>query len=281
MKRGLILAATIQQNKRKIMPVLYTLNIKIDYYMKRLMKQLKFGVILFAVAMSVTMTSCMDGNNESPYDAAALVTVSETLYGGVVLTTDDGYRLIPTNPDMLKISATEYIERVQIIFKWGEGVVFDRNHAKTYQITVVGREGIPTKELCNRPDTIQKNYPLASFYGVSGANGEYLNIAFSFNYTYSTERISFDLYPVKATDDELTMKLSQSVGTEGYITSDQFMSFTLPSLNEINALLSQYQGQYGVEGGALQQSDSIWVKVIADGKSDQLVTKPVKIKITY
>ncbi|MCP3893759.1 hypothetical protein [Bacteroides sp.] len=248
------------------------------------MKHVNFLMVALMIIMGTTVTSCMNGSNESSYDGVAIVTVEESIYGGILVTTDDGFRLIPTNPEVLKTSATEYVKRAQIAIKWAEGVVFDGDKEKTYKMSIVQAYGVANKKYCDQVDTLKNSYPIVELGKyVSGANGRYLNVPFTFNYNSTKEAVAFDLYPVKADGNELVMKLCQSVGSkDGYSSQTHMVSFELPTVSVINELLNRYQGQHGVEGGVLERpaNDSIMVKIIADGRNDQkLTTELVKIRI--
>lgn len=250
------------------------------------MKQLKFLAITFILLMGVAVTSCMDSNNGESADTVTYVTVLDnSFYGGVTLLTDDGYYLVPTNSEVLKVSTTEYVKRALVGVKWSEGVVFDRDKNKKYSMSIVAPlMGVPAKTYCNAPDTIENSYPIVSLDENSlwGANGSYLTLGFTFNYQRATA-ISFDLFPYAAEDDKLTMKLCQSVGSKNaYDSQDYLISFELPSSRTINELLQRSVGVQGIEGGELivPDNDTISVKVIAEGaNSSALETKYVKMKI--
>lgn len=244
-------------------------------------------MVALTLLMGVAFTSCMDnGDGGGGYDAASYVTVLEnSMYGGVTLLTDDGYRLSPSNPEVLKVSATAYIERALVGIKWAEGVVFDGDRNKIYKMSIAGAEAMNTRKSTNMIDTIKTTYPLVALSdGLSGANGSYLTVAFDFNYK-SMNEVAFELYPVKAENDQLTMKLCQTAGSKESFNSPSkaLMSFgPLPTAREINELLVRYNGENGVEGGMLTvpNNDSISVKIIADGTNESvLATKFVKVKI--
>lgn len=244
-------------------------------------------MVALTLLMGVAFTSCMDnGDGGGGYDAASYVTVLEnSMYGGVTLLTDDGYRLSPSNPEVLKVSATAYIERALVGIKWAEGVVFDGDRNKIYKMSIAGAEAMNTRKSTNMIDTIKTTYPLVALSdGLSGANGSYLTVAFDFNYK-SMNEVAFELYPVKAENDQLTMKLCQTAGSKESFNSPSktLMSFgPLPTAREINELLVRYNGENGVEGGVLTvpNNDSISVKIIADGTNESvLATKFVKVKI--
>lgn len=250
------------------------------------MKQMKFLAITFILLMGVAVTSCMDSDNGDSADTVTYVTVLDnSIYGGVTLLTDDGYYLVPTNSEVLKVSTTEYAKRVLVGVKWSEGVVFDGDRNKKYGMSIVAPlMGIPAKTYCNAPDTIENSYPIVGLNDNSlwGANGNYLTVGFTFNYQNSSA-ISFDLLPYAAEGDKLTMKLCQSVGSKNaYDSQDYLMSFELPSSRTINELLQHNEGIQGIKGGELTvpANDTISVKIIADGtSSSELETKYVKMKI--
>lgn len=250
------------------------------------MKQMKFLAITFILLMGVAVTSCMDSDNGDSADTVTYVTVLDnSIYGGVTLLTDDGYYLVPTNSEVLKVSSTEYAKRALVGVKWNEGVVFDRDRTKKYGMSIVAPlMGLPAKTYCNAPDTIKNSYPIVNLDENSlwGANGSYLTVGFTFNYQNSTA-ISFDLFPYEAEGDKLTMKLCQSVGSKNaYDSQDYIMSFELPSSYTINELLQRNEGIQGIKGGELTvpANDTISVKIIADGtNSSAIETKYVKMKI--
>lgn len=251
------------------------------------MKQMKFLAIAFTLLMSVAFTSCVDSDGGNSTDGITYVTVQEnSIYGGVTLLTDDGYTLVPTNPELLKTSATTYAKRAVLGFQWAEGVEFDADRKKTYAMTIINGSFIPTKKYCDQPDTIKTTYPLAAMQErgtVWGANGNYLTAIFKFNFQ-SQKPFGFDLYPIKAEDDRLTMKLCQTVGEkDAYNATDYVMSFQLPTVSEINRLLSRNEGVQGIEGGELivpNNTDSISVRIVANGANEtSLQTEFVKIKI--
>lgn len=245
-------------------------------------------MVALTLLMGVAFTSCMDnGDGGNSADAASYVTVVEnSMSGGVTLLTDDGFKLIPSNSEVLKVSATAYIERALVGIKWAEGVVFDGDRNKSYKMTIVAPlEAVNTRKSTNMIDTIKTTYPLVALSdGLSGANGRYLTVAFDFNYK-SLNEVAFELYPVKAENDQLTMKLCQTAGSKESFNSPYktLMSFgPLPTAREINELLVRYNGENGVEGGMLTvpNNDSISVKIIADGTNESvLATKFVKVKI--
>lgn len=249
------------------------------------MKQMKFLAITLILLMGVAFTSCIDSDGGDSYDTATYVTVLDnSIYGGVTLLTDDGYTLLPSNPEVLKITATDYVKRAVVGVKWAEGVVFDHDRNKRYKVDIVAREGLPSKTYCSLPDTIKNSYPIVSLGEKTlwGANGNYLTFSFTFNYE-SQSPVVFDLFPYKAEGDKLTMKLCQSVGAKNaYNSQDYMMSFELPSSNTINELLEHNIGTQGIEGGELvvPANDSILVKIIAEGSnSSQLETDFVKVRI--
>lgn len=250
------------------------------------MRQLKFLAIAFTLLLSVVFTSCMDSGTESNTDAVAYVTIQESTFGGVTLLTDEGFKLHPSNPEVLKISATEYAKRAQIGIQWAEGVTFDGDKSKTYKMTIVAPlYGIDTKKYCDRPDTIQTTYPLVALVekgSIWGAHGQYLTAIFKINYQRNMP-FAFDLFPIKAENDQLTMKICQTVGQkDASIQGDYRISFQLPSARMINEMLTMYEGKQSIEGGELivPANDSISVKLVADGVNNSfLETEFVKMKI--
>lgn len=238
------------------------------------MKQMKSLMVALALLMGVTFTSCMN-DNESSWDRALYVTVDESgLWGGVTLMTDDGFTLVPTNPEMLKTTAGTYVDRAFIYLKWAEGVEFDGDIKKKYQVTIIAPSLVPTKDMTDRADTIKADLPLALLGEIWGANGRYLNVPFRFQFS-NQEVIAFDLYPEKVEDNVLVMRLRQSLGKENSTNQqDAFISFKIPALSRINNLLEQ-AGQPTVEAS----NDSVYVKVIAKGNNETLTTKNVKIKV--
>lgn len=250
------------------------------------MKQMKFLAIALTLLMSVAFTSCMDSEGGgSGADGYSYVTVVDN-YGIVTLLTDDGFKLIPTNPEVLKVSAVEYVKRAQIGIQWAEGVVFDADRKKTYKMTIVAPlSGIDTKKYCDLPDTIKTTYPIDALVekgSVWGANGLYLSVIFKFNYQ-SNQSFGFDLFPIKAENDQLTMKLCQTVGQkEAYNKADYRVSFQMPPASTINELLVRNKGVQGIEGGELivPSNDSISVRIVAEGANEsELKTEFVKVKI--
>ena len=123
------------------------------------MKQMKFFALVLTFLMGVSLTSCFDSGSSNSYDGTAFVTVYQSyLSNGVVLKTDDGYTLTPTNPSALLLSdGKSYPERALVYYKFAEGEKFVQGKT-SYNVSVEGGMGIEVKSFNNKPDTIKNDY---------------------------------------------------------------------------------------------------------------------------
>lgn len=144
------------------------------------MKQMKLLMVALIVLMGATFTSCMNGESESTYDVAGYMTVRTNIYtDAITLLADDGYKYAPTNPEALKDSKGEYVERALVYLKFAEGEVQTTDQSKTYKAAIVSGQSLYTKEFCNMPDTIKNTYPLSNLGEAWAVNG-YYNLLFSY-----------------------------------------------------------------------------------------------------
>lgn len=242
------------------------------------MKQIKFLMaIAFAVLMGTTVTSCLDSDGGDYADLRGIVTVYESM-GMVALVFDDlpGYSFYPTNPDAIKYTNGYYMERGFVSLDLVDDETITENK-KSYNVYIRSNDylyDIPVREFCTRPDTIAATKTISSLDKNGwGANG-YLNVLLSVSYKeYQTQ--VFDIYPVKAEDDKLTLKLEHSYGgKDANLQGSTYHSFRVPSLYELENLLSQLE-----LGTITPVNDSIYVKVQAEGNYETFETKEFKIAI--
>src|SRR5574344_1121943 len=123
------------------------------------MKQMKFLALVLTFLLGVSLTSCFDSGSSNSYDGTAFVTVYQSsLSNGVVLKTDDGYTLTPSNPSALLLSdGISYPERALVYYKFANGEEFVQGKT-SYNVSVEGGMGIEVKSFNNKPDTIKNDY---------------------------------------------------------------------------------------------------------------------------
>lgn len=253
------------------------------------MKQMKFFLVaLMAVVMGMSVTSCMNGDNESTYDLGVYASVVDDVTS-ICLLGDDGNIYYPENPGALKANGeTTYPKRVFVYLKYLEGVTAA---SEKKSVTIVQYASLYTRSLCMQPDTIKNDIPLAklSDFGVLNATTvnmfsnvpAYCNVAFSIYIDNSS--VIVDLVPVTASEDELTVKLQQTVGNKDASYETQgYASFSIPSVTEINAALALVpKSDPDAETPTLTAKEGkIKIKVIGVGKNNQTYTlssKEVKI----
>ena len=239
------------------------------------MKQMKFFLLALTVLMGVSFTSCMDNDNESPYDYLYYMTVQEGFLGDITLLSDEGYKFQPSNPVALKTTSGEYVERALVGLKFPEGTQLTADKAVTYPAEIVAAQSLYTKNMCNMPDTIQHEYPLVSLdKGAWAANG-YLTLAFAYN-GYPSSPNSFDLVPEKAEGNVLTVSLKHSYGKENVNNPlGAFMCFKIPSIPEINGILERKETP-----STLTPSDNeIKIVIEAKGSNQTLKVDDIKLKL--
>lgn len=252
------------------------------------MKQVKFFLVaLMAAVMGVSVTSCMNGDNESAYDIAVYATVVDDIT--VSLLGDDGNVYYPQNPSALKGESSTYPKRVFAYLKYYEGTTAA---SEKKNVTIVQSGSLYTRSLCMQPDTIKNDLALAGLtdFGVLNAATvtysrvpAYCNVLFSIYIGNSSAIV--DLVPVTATGNELTVKLQQTVGDkDATYTTQGYASFSIPSVSEINAALERTIPSDSEQEAPTLTADSdgkIKIKVIGVGKNDQkfntLAAKEVKI----
>ncbi len=222
--------------------------------------------VALTLIMGISLTSCLDsGSNSNSFDFAGYATVGQGYLGsGLVLTTDDGITLTPTNPSFLLLSdGTSYPERIYGYYKLVEGEVL-QNGKTSYNVTIVSASLITTKDFNQRPDTLKNDYSIASFDGSWIANG-YANVGISFYYT-TASNVSFDMYEQRTGHDTLYVKLNYSKGggTSAYNQYSNVYSFRMPTYID------------GIE----PEQDSIWVKISANG-TNGILEKSVRCKYEY
>lgn len=224
------------------------------------MKQMKFFALVLTFLMGVSLTSCFDSGSSNSYDGTAFVTVYQSyLSNGVVLKTDDGYTLTPTNPSALLLSdGKSYPERALVYYKFAEGEKFVQGKT-SYNVSVEGGMGIEVKSFNNKPDTIKNDYNIIAM-DLWHANG-YVTVASNFYYGGT---VGFDFIQQKVGNDTLYVKFNYSKGgNAGYNNSGTtYVSLKLPSYIE----------------DIQPKNDSIWVKVSAKGPNDETLVKNVRCK---
>lgn len=257
------------------------------------MKQMRiFLVALMTVLMGVSVTSCMKGGNESPYDIGVYASVVDDITS-VRLLGDDGNTYYPENPSALRTQGgTTYPKRVLVYLKYAEGVTAASEKKK---VLIVQYSSLYTRSLCLQPDTIKDDIPLAGLadFGVlnevpgnivSDAVPAYCNVLFSI-FIDGSSSSTVDLVPVTATGNELTVKLQQTVGNkQASYPTQGYASFNIPSsVEQINAALARVTKKEGdaTETPTLTADEGkIKIKVIGVGRNGQeytLSSKEVKI----
>ena len=223
------------------------------------MKQMKFFALVLTFLMGVSLTSCFDSGSSNSYDGTAFVTVHQSyLSNGVVLKTDDGYTLTPTNPSALLLSdGKSYPERALVYYKFAEGEKFVQGKT-SYNVSVEGGMGIEVKSFNNKPDTIKNDYNVLEI--APGYGNGYVTVGVRFNYGGT---FGFDFIKQKVGNDTLYVKFNYSEGgTSGYNIGTSYVSLKLPSYIE----------------DIQPKNDSIWVKVSAKGPNDETLVKNVRCK---
>ena len=237
------------------------------------MKQMKFLLVaLMAVVMSVSVTSCMKGENESSYDLGIYATVVDNMT--VTLLSDDGNVYYPENPAALKVSGeTSYPKRVFAYLKYAEGVTAA---SEKKIVTVVQSGSLYTRSLCTQPDTIKNDIPLADTKQVLYTNvPAYCNVLFSLYIDDST--VIVDLVPVTASGNELTVKLQQTIGNkDASYTTSGYASFSIPSVSEINRVLAEIHKDSEEVPVLTSVGGKIKIKIIGEGKNQQAYTLSAK-----
>ena len=248
------------------------------------MKQMKFFLVaLMAVVMSVSVTSCMNGDNESAYDLGVYATVVDDITS-VTLIGDDGNVYYPENASALKpVTETSYPKRVFAFLKYSEGIT--SSSAKKI-VKIVDSSSLYTRSLCMQPDTIKNDIPLAGLSDFGLLNSmttstynnipAYCNVLFKVRIDNSATVI--DLVPVTASGNELTVKLQQTVGNENasYETT-AYASFNLPSVSEINSALARAtEGDAEAPVLTADSEGKIKIKVIGVGRGNQSYALPAK-----
>lgn len=237
------------------------------------MKQMKFFLVSLAILMSATFTSCIDKDNESSYDVIVNATVVNDITE-VYLLGDDGEIYYPNNSSILKNTTTnEYPARIFAYLKYLNGVTSESNKK---EVTIVNGRTLYTRSLCTRPDTIKNDIPLGGLtdFGLLNVKSTYTrtipaycNILFKVYLDNSAAVL--DLVPVSASENELTVKLQQTIGNKnaGSLT-EGYASFEIPSISEINEALERVADMKEEEPTVLTpQGNKIKIKVIAQGSN--------------
>lgn len=232
-------------------------------------KKINFLAIAFALLMGVSFTSCLDSNNDNNnnYDWAGYVTVKQSM-GSPYMLGDDGILYYPTNPDVLKItSATgsgSYVERAMVLLKYVDNTGTKAGGGRS--VTIVRGSSVPTKDLCDQPDTIKTTIPLQNLNYAQGVK-DYITVDFYFNYFPGTN-FSFDLYPEKVQDDLLTLRLKQTYGKENYGNTQEYVvSYRIPYFQKLQSQLEEL----GLST-LTPKNDSIYVKILGTGANNSDLT---------
>nr|WP_320059057.1 hypothetical protein [uncultured Bacteroides sp.] len=226
------------------------------------MKKMKFVALALTLLMGISFTSCLnsDGGNAS---YSGFVTVSQGyLSDNIVLLTDDGLTLTPTNPSMLLVDK-KYPERVLLNYELVAGEELVSGKTK-YNVTILGGFVIPVKTFNQRPDTLKNDYKISQLTAAWYANRY---VTFNIGFTHSNSIVDFDIYQQKIGHDTLYVKLNYSKGggDAAYGDGNTFYSFRIPS---------------SVYGQIEPKNDSIWVKILAKGTYETL-QKSVRVKYGY
>ena len=245
------------------------------------MKQMKFLLVaLMAVVMSVSVTSCMKGENESSYDLGIYATVVDNMT--VTLLSDDGNVYYPENPAALKVSGeTSYPKRVFAYLKYAECVTAA---SEKKIVTVLQSGSLYTRSLCTQPDTIKNDIPLAGlseFVLVDTKQVLYTNVPAYCNLLFSLyiddSAVIVDLVPVTASGNELTVKLQQTIGNkDASYTTSGYASFSIPSVSEINRVLAEIHKDSEEVPVLTSVGGKIKIKIIGEGKNQQAYTLSAK-----
>lgn len=233
-------------------------------------KKINFLAIAFALLMGVSFTSCLDSNNDNNnnYDWAGYVTVKSYMVGAYMLG-DDGIIYYPTNPDVLKITSTtggssSYVERAKVALKYVNNTGTKAGGGK--DVTIISGYTVPTKALCDQPDTIKTTIPLQSLNLAWGVNN-YITVDFFFNY-YPGANFSFDLYPESVQGDFLTLRLKQTYGKVNYGNTQEYsMSYRMPSFQSLQSQLESMK-----LSTLTPVKDSIYVTILGTGANNSDLT---------
>ena len=232
------------------------------------MKQIKFLVVAFTLLMGISLTSCLNSNdNSTNFDWSGYVTIDASGFYGVTLRSDFGdYTFTVVNADSyLKNTTTnEYAKRAVVYLVLKEGDVLTKDKKNYSGASIVAAQGIATPSFCTTPDTInpEKVVPLASISQIWGATG-YVNVIFQTNYLSGTP--TFELYPDKVEGDELTLRFTQTNGNEYYGGNNNayLFSYKLPSYYSLQMQLKDMNLD---ELEPVQ--DSIYVSVVGTGRDN-------------
>lgn len=223
------------------------------------MKEMKTFFVTLILLVSVSLTSCIDGGDDSSssWDLFKYGTVVQSALGGVAVYTDDGLTLSLSNPSAIKYTDGTYPTRIAGYYKLATGETLQTGKTN-YTVSFVTGNLIITKNFTQKPDTLKKNYSITSIDGYYIANS-YATLFLSFPYKTGSN-VSFDMYTQKVGNDTLYVALNYTNGgsddNSGYQVSQIPYSFKLPSNIEIQP-----------------KNDSIWVKVSAKGINGTLVGK--------
>jgi hypothetical protein len=222
------------------------------------MKEMKTFFVTLILLVSVSLTSCIDGGDDSSsWDFFKYGTVVQSAFGGVAVYTDDGLTLTLSNPSVIKYTDGTYPTRVAGYYKLATGETLQTGKTN-YTVSFVTGNLIVTKNFNQKPDTIKKSYSITSIDGYYIANS-YATVFLSFPYK-TASNVSFDMYTQRVGNDTLYVALNYTNGgsddNSGNLISQIPYSFKLPSNIEIQP-----------------KNDSIWVKVSAKGINGTLVGK--------
>ncbi len=228
------------------------------------MKKMKFLAFAVILLMGISFTSCFNSDDTNTYDGGTFVTVSSGYLGtGLILKSDDGLTLSPTNPSFLLLKdKVSYPERAFVFYKLAEGETYVTGKTN-YSVTIVGGYVVNVKEFNLRPDTLQNDYNVASMPNFWYANG-YATVRVGFYYTSNS--IDFDLYKQKVGNDTLYVKLNYSKGGGTNYSQSTTMeySFKLPYVE-----------------GLQPKNDSVWVKLSVKGPDNQALEKNIHCKYDF
>lgn len=221
---------------------------------------MKFVALALTLLMGISFTSCLNSDDGNA-SYSGFVTVSQGFLSDIVLLTDDGYTLTPTNPSVL-LANSKYPERVFLNYELVAGEEFVSGKTK-YNVSILSGYVIPVKTFNQKPDTLN-DYKITQLSAPWYANN-YVTFGIGFNYLNSV--VDFEVSQQKIGHDTLYVKLNYSKGggDSFYNEGTTYLSFKVPS---------------SVYGVIEEKNDSIWVKILAKGTYETL-QKSVRIKYPY